>query len=74
MLNEFILGKIEDGTAPNLKYTSADPNAASWTDYIVPVVWIGLLILLGVLMFRRLPSKTTVIWISEDPVQRQFTT
>lgn len=56
-LNEFILSKIEDGTAPNLKYTSADPNAASWTDYIVPVVWIGLLILLGVLMFRQIAKQ-----------------
>ena len=56
-LNEFILSQIKDGIAPNLKYTSADPNAASWTDYIVPVVWIGLLILLGVLMFRQIAKQ-----------------
>ena len=38
-------------------YVVADPNASSWTDYIVPVLWIGLLILMGVLMFRQIAKQ-----------------
>lgn len=39
------------------QYRPADPNATSWTDYIVPVLWIGLLILMGVLMFRQIAKQ-----------------
>ena len=40
-----------------LKFTIADPNATSWTDYIVPVLWIGLLILMGIIMFRQIARQ-----------------
>ena len=44
-------------TRPDLVVTNADPNASSWTDYIVPVLWIGLLILMGVIMFRQIARQ-----------------
>lgn len=64
-LNQFILdaitvgvdtgdGKLQQAT---LAYTSADPNAVHWTDFIVPVLWIGLLIVLGVFMFRQIAKQ-----------------
>lgn len=63
-LNEYILKAISEGievdgvlVKANLVYTSADPNATSWTDYIVPVLWIGLLILFAVLMFRQIARQ-----------------
>lgn len=34
----------------------ADPNAASWTDFL-PLLWIGALIVLGVIMFRQLGKQ-----------------
>ena len=34
-----------------------DPNATSWTDYILPVLWIGLIILLGFIMFRMIARQ-----------------
>ncbi|MDE7454690.1 MAG: ATP-dependent zinc metalloprotease FtsH [Clostridia bacterium] len=57
------LVKIPDGelVAPYanaaLQYRSADPNATSWTDYIIPVLWIGLIILMGVIMFRQIAKQ-----------------
>ncbi|MCM1290147.1 MAG: ATP-dependent zinc metalloprotease FtsH [Corallococcus sp.] len=39
------------------EFDTADPNATSWTDYIMPVLWIGLLILLGVLLFRQIAKQ-----------------
>jgi len=56
---------IKDGKVhPNLcpdggknNYTYQDPYATSWTDYIVPVLWIGLLIVLGVIMFRQIAKQ-----------------
>ena len=63
-LNEYILKAISEGievdgvlVKANLVYTSADPNATSWTDYIVPVLWIGLLVLFAVLMFRQIARQ-----------------
>ena len=41
----------------SLKYNVADPNATSWTDYIVPVLWIGLIILMGIIMFRQIARQ-----------------
>lgn len=38
-------------------YVVSDPNATSWTDYIVPVLWIGLIILMGVVMFRQIAKQ-----------------
>ena len=38
-------------------YTMQDPYATSWTDYIVPVLWIGLLVLMGVIMFRQIAKQ-----------------
>lgn len=55
-LNEFILDAIaSDGL--NLKYTSADPNATSWTDYIMPALWVLLLVVMGVYMFRQIAKQ-----------------
>ena len=64
-LNEYILQAINEGVTnrdgvvekANLTYSSADPNAASWTDYIVPVLWILLIILMGVFMFRQIAKQ-----------------
>ncbi len=63
-LNEFILSAIADGIVvngqtyyANIKYTSADPNATSWTDYVMPVLWVVLLIVLGVYMFRQIAKQ-----------------
>ena len=44
-------------TDANLVFTIADPNATNWTDYIVPVLWIGLLILMAVIMFRQIARQ-----------------
>lgn len=56
-LNEFILQAQSDGTAPNLKYTSADPNEINWTSYIMPVC-LGLLgIFLVVYMVRQFSKQ-----------------
>ena len=38
-------------------YEVTDPNATSWRDYIVPALWIGVLIVLGVLMFRQIARQ-----------------
>lgn len=61
-LHAFIIESIEKGDAnPKLaegnNYSVTDPNATSWTDYIVPVLWIGLLILMGVIMFRQIAKQ-----------------
>ena len=44
-------------TDAELVFTIADPNATSWTDYIVPVLWIGLIILMGIIMFRQIARQ-----------------
>lgn len=41
----------------NINYQVTDPNATSWTDYIIPVLWIGLIIALGVIMFRQIARQ-----------------
>ncbi|MCH5151769.1 MAG: ATP-dependent zinc metalloprotease FtsH [Clostridiales bacterium] len=38
-------------------YEVADPNATSWTDYIMPALWIGLIILMAVIMFRQIARQ-----------------
>ena len=55
-LNQFILQSIGDGNL-TLQYTSADPNATSWTDYIIPALWLGIIIALGVFMFRMIARQ-----------------
>ena len=52
------LGKLYKEN-PNAKfvYNVSDPNATSWTDYIMPVLWIGLIILMGVIMFRQIARQ-----------------
>ena len=55
-LNQFILDSIESGNL-TLQYTSADPNATSWTDYIIPALWLGIIIALGVFMFRMIARQ-----------------
>ena len=44
-------------THPDLVFTNVDPNETSWTDYIVPVLWIGLLILMGFFLFRQIARQ-----------------
>ena len=55
-LNQFILDSIESGNL-TLQYTAADPNATSWTDYIIPALWLGIIIALGVFMFRMIARQ-----------------
>lgn len=38
-------------------YVKFDPYATSWTDYIVPVLWIGLIIVMAVIMFRQIAKQ-----------------
>ena len=38
-------------------YEVADPNATSWTDYIMPVLWIGIIILMAVILFRQIARQ-----------------
>ncbi len=45
------------GTGGEINYQVADPNATSWRDYIVPVLWIGLIVALGVIMFRQIARQ-----------------
>ena len=45
--------KLNEGN----NYNPVDPNATSWTDYIVPVLWIGLIIVMGVIMFRQIARQ-----------------
>ena len=40
-----------------LDYTAADPNQASWLDYVLPVLWVCLIIGLGVIMFRSIAKQ-----------------
>lgn len=54
---ETFINENVDKLNPNLELNITDPNATSWTDYIVPVLWIGLIILLGVIMFRQIARQ-----------------
>ena len=58
-VQKYIQKQIDGGVQPNaqLQYTVTDPNATSWTDYIIPVLWIGLIILLGFIMFRQIARQ-----------------
>ncbi len=38
-------------------YQVVDPNARSWRDYVFPLLWIGLLIVMGVIMFRQIARQ-----------------
>ena len=40
-----------------LDYTAADPNQTSWLDYVLPVLWVCLIIGLGVIMFRSIAKQ-----------------
>ncbi len=55
----YLQKQIDDGVdeKERMVYQVADPNATSWTDYIIPVLWIGLIILLGVIMFRQIARQ-----------------
>ena len=57
-VEEFVTDAQKAGlTDASLVFTIADPNATSWTDYIVPVLWIGLLILMAFIMFRQIARQ-----------------
>ena len=56
--NEFIKNAEDTGLVKEgFKFGTADPNATSWTDYIMPVLWIVLLVLLGFLLFRQIARQ-----------------
>lgn len=57
-VENFVVEQQQAGvTNPNLVFKVADPNATSWTDYIIPVLWIGLIILMGIIMFRQIARQ-----------------
>ncbi len=61
-LNEFIWNAIQSGTANSklaegTNFKVVDPNAVSWTDYIVPALWIALLVGMGIAMFRTIARQ-----------------
>ncbi len=57
-LNEFILNAIDDGTArADLSFSSADPNAVNIWDLIIPLMWIVLLVVMGILLFRQIAKQ-----------------
>ena len=55
-LNAFILEACENGTTSAV-YKSADPNQGSWTDYIFPVLYIGMIIFVGIFLFRSIARQ-----------------
>lgn len=52
-----VVGKLDETEQANIKLTVKDPGAASWTDYVFPILWVGLLILFGVFMFRQIARQ-----------------
>ena len=56
-VQKYIGDNPDSKLAEGNNYKVADPNATSWTDYIVPVLWIGLIILMGVIMFRQIARQ-----------------
>lgn len=56
-IKDFIEANPTSMLAQGTNYNVPDPNATSWTDYIIPVLWIGLIILLGVIMFRQIARQ-----------------
>ena len=58
-VEEFIANAKQDGlTHPDLKIVhNADPNATNWTDYIFPVLWIAVIVLMGFFMFRQIARQ-----------------
>lgn len=57
VVREYIAANPDSELAEKNNYTVVDPNATSWTDYIIPVLWIGLIVLLGVFMFRQIARQ-----------------
>ena len=55
-LNAFILDACEDGTTSAI-YKSADPNQGSWTDYIFPLLYIGMIVFVGIFLFRSIARQ-----------------
>ena len=55
-LNAFILEACADGTTSAV-YKSADPNQGSWTDYIFPILYIGMIIFVGIFLFRSIARQ-----------------
>ena len=53
-------GKVNPDLCPingKNNFTKTDPYATQWTDYIVPVLWIGLIIVSVVIMFRQIAKQ-----------------
>lgn len=58
-------GKTADGTGDfhafeegkKVKFEAADPNAIHWTDFIMPALWVLLLVVLGVILFRQFAKQ-----------------
>ncbi len=39
------------------KFETSDPNATHWTDFIMPVLWVVLLVVLGIFLFRQIAKQ-----------------
>lgn len=57
MLEAFANNTVNSELLKGNNYDPGNPNAKSWVDYIVPVLWIGLLVLFGVIMFRQMANQ-----------------
>ncbi len=55
-LNQFILDARANNTTDAV-YTSIDPNQASWTDYIFPVLYIAFIVGMGFFVFRSIARQ-----------------
>ena len=58
-LNSFILQAFEDGklSTDDTEFVSIDPNQGSWTDYIFPILYIGMIIFVGIFLFRSIARQ-----------------
>ena len=56
-IHEYILANPESPLAQGTNYEPVDPNQTDWRDYIVPALWILVLIVLGVIMFRQIARQ-----------------
>ena len=56
-MNKYVTQLREENPETDFVYHPSDPNATSWTDYIMPVLWIGLIVLMGFIMFRQIARQ-----------------
>ena len=56
-VKKYIADNSSSKLAQDNNYKVADPNATNWTDYIFPVLWIAVLVLMGFFMFRQIARQ-----------------